>query len=447
MQLKGKNVLVVGLGESGKAAVRFLISRGAHVAVTDQKGEENLADALSEFRGIPLECHLGDQSAKVFEGRDLVCVSPGVPGDLPGLLWARKRRIPVIGEMGLAVRYLQAPMLAVTGTNGKSTTATLIAHLLKEGGEKVALAGNIGKPLLDLVGQRYRFLVVEVSSFQLETVTVFHPRISVILNVTEDHLDRYRRFRDYLQAKMRILKDQTYRDFVVYNADDARILPFVRRSSPRKIPFSIDSTLKQGLFFASGRIVRRWKNEFEDYPLKKARLTGWHNIQNMMAAIGAVRAVGLDPDRVQQGLESFEGLPHRMELVAEKNGVRFYDDSKGTNVDAVVKSLRGFEDQKVLLIAGGRHKGGSYLPMREAVSQKVKRLFTIGEAAPRIARELKGATEIREALTLDAAVQGAAEAARPGDVVLLSPACSSFDQFRDYKERGERFQQLVGDLS
>lgn len=449
MRLKGKNVLVVGLGRSGEAAVRFLLSQGARVAATDQKREQEMTAFLQKPEASQIELHLGKTSHEIFEKRDLICLSPGVPLTHPGLVRARRKKVPILGEMGLAALYLARPLVAVTGTNGKSTTSTLIAFLLKSAGQSVALAGNIGTPLLEVVmeGKRYDRIVVEVSSFQLETVQKFRPEITVLLNVTEDHLDRYPSFKDYVRAKMRILRDQTSRDWVVYNQDDPTLLPYLRKSRARKVPFSRTRHPAEGLFYHSGGVARRWKTVFEDYPLEKVPLTGLHNVENIMASIGAARLCEVSPESIRKSLIAFEGLPHRMQLVRELRGVRYYDDSKGTNVDAVLKSIAGFGDRKVLLIAGGRDKKSHFSRLRSVVSQKVKKLLLIGEASHKIAEALKGSAEIEEVGTLQAAIEKAAQIARSGDAVVLSPACASFDQFKNYEDRGDQFKEFVGKVS
>lgn len=406
MKFRNKKILVVGFGASGQAATRFFLAEGAHVDVTDKKTD-----------GHPLQ---------IFEGRDLIVVSPGVPLDLPGLLLARRRRIPILGEFGLASELLKFPMIAVTGTNGKSTTVTLISRILEKAGMKTALAGNIGKPLLEVVmeGKKMDWVVAEVSSYQLETVRKFRPKIGVILNITEDHLDRYASFREYARAKFRIFKEQGARDVLIYNEADPILKKGVRRARSRKIGF-------QGC---------------ELPPLNRVKLVGLHNLENMKAAVAVANVIGVPPASVQKTLEGFEGLPHRTEFVREREGVRYYDDSKGTNVDAVVKSLAGFPDGRVILIAGGRDKGGSYEPLRAMAARKAKLLIVIGEARAKIAAEMNGSTRIEQTEGLGEAVPLAARSAAAGDVVLLSPACSSFDQFRDYKERGDLFQKLVRGL-
>ena len=438
MKFRGKKILVVGFGSSGQAAVRFFQREGARVAVTDAGHPEVPTPSASSG---PLESYWGGHPPEIFEGRDLVVISPGVPLDLPGLKLARRRRIPILGEFGLAAELLSyppIPMIAVTGTNGKSTTVTLIARILEKAGMKTALAGNIGKPLLEIVmeGKKWNWVVAEVSSYQLETVRKFHPRISVILNITEDHLDRYASFQDYARAKFRIFKEQGPRDLLIYNDADPAVKKGVRRALAKKIGFSVGANLFQN------RIVYGK----EEYLLDRVRLVGLHNVENMTASIIAARAAGAAPLDIQKTLESFEGLPHRTEFVRERRGVRFYDDSKGTNVDAVVKSLAGFSDGRVILIVGGRDKGGSYEPLRKTAEEKVKLLIVIGEARAKIAQAMNGSTKIEQRERLEEAVPLAARSAAPGDVVLLSPACSSFDQFRDYKERGDLFQKLVRGL-
>lgn len=396
MNFRGKKILVVGFGASGRAAVRFFQREGAEVAVTDDR--------------------FGKNPPEVFKRRDLILVSPGVPLDLPGLKLARRYRIPIIGEFGLAAEWIQRrgiPIIAVTGTNGKSTTVTLIAEILKKGGKKVALAGNIGRPLLEVVmdDKKLDWVVAEVSSYQLETAPQFRPRIGVLLNITEDHLDRYKSMRQYASAKFRIFGEQGKGDFLIYNKDDPIIFKGVRRARAKKIP-----------------------------------ITGILNSQNQAAAAAVARLVGVPPAVVQKVFENFKGLPHRVEFVRRAQGVRYYDDSKGTNVDAVVKALSGFPDRRVILIAGGRDKGGSYAPLREMVQKKARLIILIGEGRHKMQKALRGKTEIVTVEKLEEAVPLAAKRAEAGDVVLLSPACSSFDQFRDYKERGDLFQKLVKGL-
>lgn len=423
MNLKGKNILVVGFGISGQAAARFLAGHGARVAVTDS-GKAPETPLPPDLRG--LEYHFGGHPSEIFEGRDLVVVSPGVPLNLPGLTRARSLKIPIIGEFGLAATLLKAPLIAVTGTNGKSTTVTLIDEMLRASGLRSALGGNIGTPLMEIVEEKKKFdwVVAEVSSYQLEALLPpFRPRISVVLNVTEDHLDRYPSIKEYAQAKFRIFRDQTSRDTLVYNGRDPIVARGVRGAKPRKVDF-----------------------ESETYPLDRMKLVGFHNQENMKAAITVAKVAGVSTKAIQKTIETFVGLPHRTEFVRTRLGVSYFDDSKGTNVDAAVKSLAGFPDRTVVLIAGGRDKGGSYETLKKAAAKKAKAVIVLGEARRRLAEALRSVADVSVVKDLEEAVPLAASKAKAGDVVLLSPACSSFDQFKDYKERGETFQRLVKEL-
>ncbi len=446
MRLKGKNILVVGLGVSGQACVRFLLRQGAFVTAVDQRNKLLFRRFLDSVSGLSLgrlgerlNVHFGSQPIALFRRRDLIVVSPGVPLDLPGL----KTKTPVIGEFGLAALFLRPPVIAVTGTNGKSTTVTLIHEMLRAGKIRSALAGNIGTPLLEVVMSRRQpaWVVAEVSSYQLETAPRFHPKISVLLNVTEDHLDRYRSMKEYAQAKFRIFAEQKGRDLLIGNDRD----PIVRRGM-KKFKGRCLSIHSPSLFVQRGIQGNAIHFQNERYSLEKSRLVGEHNLENQMAAVAAARCAGVSRAVVQKTLDRFKGLPHRTEFVRTVGGVRFYDDSKGTNTDAVVKSLAGFPDGRVILIVGGRDKGGSYAALRKRAGQKAKLVIAIGEARQHIARSMKGSTPVRVVERLEKAVPLAVSKACAGDVVLLSPACSSFDQFRDYKERGDRFQKLVKGL-
>lgn len=420
MQLRNKKVLVVGLGKSGLAVCRFLLEQGAQVAATDMR--RDVGAGTAPLPGI--ECHLGGHPPEIFTGRDLIVVSPGVPWG-EGLQEARQRKIPILGELELAFRFLQAPVIAVTGTNGKSTVVTLIGALLRAGGKQVEVAGNIGKPLIEVVmeAKKLDWVVTEVSSYQLETVDHFHARVAVLLNVTPDHLDRYPDMEAYAAAKYRIFNRQTGRDLAIYNQDDPWAVRGVQSVKAKKVGFSSRCA--------------------GDDRFSHPHLPGRHNLENILASVAAAEFCGVSPESIQKTLEGFRGLPHRIEFVRERQGVRYFDDSKGTNIDAVIRALEDFSDHSVLLIAGGKHKGASYEPLRSVIQRKVKHLLLIGEASRQMAAELTGATKISEPLELHKAVAMAAQEAQAGDVVLLSPACSSFDQFKDYKERGDLFQKLV----
>jgi len=448
MNLRGKKILIVGFGVSGQAAARFLVKQGAKVAITDLRSKDKIGAFPEDLAKI--EGYWGGNPEEIFRGRDLIVVSPGVPLHSPGLVLARKKKIPVIGEFGLAVQWIpkKAKFIAVTGTNGKSTTVTLIWEILLAARRKAVLAGNIGTPLLEVCMERRtpEWIVTEVSSYQLETTRAFHPRVSVILNITEDHLDRYETFQDYARAKFEIFRHQTSKDALIYKDDDPVVRAGVKKAKAQKLAFSLERSKSDRLWHSGGEILFQNGKVVETYSLKRVKLVGNHNIENMMAAIAATRFAGVAPKTIQKVLESFKGLAHRTEFIRTHLGVSYFDDSKGTNVDAVVKSLAGFPDRSVVLIAGGRDKGGSYEPLREMARRKVKCVIGIGEARQRIAKSLAETTEVVTVEGLAQAVSLAARKAQAGDVVLLSPACSSFDQFKDYKERGEMFQQLVREL-
>jgi UDP-N-acetylmuramoylalanine--D-glutamate ligase len=443
MDLKNKNILVVGLARTGAAVARFLVEQGARVTVTDMQGEVRLAPWLEKLAGLPVEYDLGRHDLHNFLMADLIVVSPGVPMDIKPLAHARAQRRPVVSEVELASRFITAPLIAITGTNGKTTTTTLTGEIFRGAGFATFVGGNIGNPLIDLVasGEAVERTVVELSSFQLEGIERFRPHVAVLLNITEDHLDRYASFEEYIDAKARIFENQTAEDFAVLNVDDPLVAPFVERVAARVVPMSQERELEQGIFLSNGEMVFRWEGREERFAIADCRLTGVHNIENMMAALAATLVTGCPAEAARRVLAEFRGLPHRMELVGEINGVRWYEDSKATNVGSVEKALASFHD--ITLIAGGKDKGGSYLPLAKLVEERVRHMILIGEAKERIAAELGSLTDTRMAATLEEAVLVAAELTAPGGVVLFSPACSSFDMFRDYEERAQRFKACV----
>jgi len=335
----------------------------------------------------------------------------------------------------------------VTGTNGKTTTTLLIGEMFKQDGKKVAVGGNVGDPLILFAegGDRWEVLVVEVSSFQLEGIEHFRPRLSVLLNITEDHLDRYAHYEDYIDAKARIFLNQGSEDVAILNKDDPIVVGRAEGVSAKKIFFSLREKLDQGTFSNGQTITFRFGTREEDYPLSRALLKGIHNVENMMAALTTARTYGCSKEAIEMALQRFEGLEHRLEFVREIEGVRFYNDSKGTNVGSVVKSLQSFSEP-ILLIAGGKDKKGDLSSLKELIRRRVKRLILIGEAKGRMGQELGGLTETATAETLQEAVSLAHQIAQKGDIVLLSPACSSFDMFKDYKERGKIFKEAVHKL-
>ena len=444
MELAGKKILVIGLARTGRECARFLAQRGARVCVSDRRAAADLKTEIKSLEGLGIDYRLGGEETAWLDAVDYVIPSPGIPQVNTLLQQAVERGIPVIAEIELAFRFFNAPLVAITGTNGKSTTTTLVGEMIKASGRKVFLGGNLGVPFVGALGQIWDWGVLEISSFQLEWIEEFHPRVAVLLNVTEDHLDRYASFADYRAAKERIFETQTRDDVAIINRDDPLVWEMRDRIKARAISFGFSET-PEGVFVAGGEIVWRAAAREECFSLNHAKLQGVHNLENMMAAVAAAKCAGVENVNIQQTLENFSGLEHRLEFVREKGAVRYYNDSKGTNVGAVAKSLASFTEP-VILLAGGVDKGGDYGPLEEGIKRKVRRLVLFGEAREIIARALGTLTETVIVDDLDAAVRDAASHARAGDVVLLSPACSSFDQFRNYAERGKVFKNLVQQL-
>jgi len=441
MEIKGKKVLVLGLARTGRECARFLAQRGASVQVTDVRSEEELKQEMETLAALPIRYFLGGEDPDWLEGVDIIVPSPGVPAENVLLKEGSRRRIKILSEIEFACRFLRAPLVAITGTNGKSTTTTLVGEMLKASGAKVFVGGNIGTLLIGFVGGDWEWGVVEVSSFQLEWIEEFRPRISVLLNLTEDHLDRYPNFRAYCQAKQRIFEAQAANDIAILSRDDRLVWEMRKRIRARVVSFGF-SEVDDGVFVAAREMIWRDGSREEKFPLSRVKIQGVHNVENMMAAIAAAKSAGVSASAIQKVLEDFPGLEHRLEFVREKDGVRYYNDSKGTNVGAVVKSLASFSDP-VILLAGGVDKGGDYGILRQEIRQKVRRLVLFGEAQEIIARALGDLTETVIVENLEAAVGDAFAHARAGEVVLLSPACSSFDMFRNYAERGQVFKSLV----
>jgi UDP-N-acetylmuramoylalanine--D-glutamate ligase len=441
MELRDKKVLVVGLARTGSECARFLVKQGAQVWISDLRMETDLKAEMDALRGLPVGYFLGGAERGWLDGMDLVVPSPGVPTENSLLKEASDRDIKILSEIDLAYRFLDAPLIAITGTNGKSTTTTLIGEMLKAQGTKVFIGGNIGAPLIGFAGGNWQWGVVEISSFQLEWIEEFRPRVAVLLNLSEDHLDRYPDFAAYCAAKARIFENQTSQDIAVLNRDDPLVWALRKECRAKIISFGF-AEVDQGVFAGPEEIVWRDGSSEERFPLPRVKIQGVHNVENIMAAIGVAKAIGVAAPTVQRTVEVFPGLEHRLEFVREKNGVRYYNDSKGTNVGAVVKSLASFA-APVILLAGGVDKGGDYGVLREGIEKRVKRLVLFGAAKQTIAKTLGALTETVIVESLEAAVRDAHEHARPGDVVLLSPACSSFDMFRNYAERGRIFKSLV----
>ena len=444
MELNGKRVMVLGLARTGSAAARFLVARGAEVLVSDCRSDSELSREVAALAGLPLRYFLGGEDPAWLNGVDLLIPSPGIPPENPLLRDASRRGIEILSEIELAYRFLRTPLVAITGTNGKSTTTALVGEMLKASGLNVFVGGNIGAPVIGFVGGEWDWGVVEVSSFQLEWVEKFRPRIAALLNLTEDHLDRYPSFQAYCQAKGRIFNLQRDGDVAILNRDDPLAWSMRERVRSRVVSFGWAAT-EEGVYAAADKIVWRSGGTEERFPLARAKIEGVHNVENLMAATAAAKAVGAPAAAIQRVIEGFAGLEHRLEFVREKSGVRYFNDSKATNVGAVVKSLAGFS-APVLLLAGGVDKGGDYGPLEDEIKRTVKKLILFGAAKGKIRAALGHLTETVIVENLEAAVEAAYRSSRPGDIVLLSPACSSFDMFRDYAERGKRFKALVQGL-
>jgi UDP-N-acetylmuramoylalanine--D-glutamate ligase len=437
-ELSGKKVIVVGLGESGVAAALLALRLGAKVIGADSAPEEKLSPAARALAPQGARLVTGQHEASLFRQADLIVVSPGIP-PLPAIEEARAAGVEVIGELELAARQMDAPIVAIGGTNGKSTTTALVHEMLAAERKKVFVGANFGVPLSSAVGQPFDVLVLEVSSFQMERAPTFHPQVAALLNVTEDHLDRYPNFLAYVAAKGNMFVNQTADDVAVVPKGDATVLREAQRGDGRIVTFGSGGDVVADA--SSQMVIDRLRER--RFPFAQIRLKGAHNLLNVAAAIACASEAGAGADAIGRALSNFEGLAHRTVLVSEVAGVRYYDDSKGTNVGASVSALRGLEERRVVLIAGGRDKLGSYEPLVAELGKKGRALVVIGEAADRIAQAAAGVLEVARAASMDEAVALSAKLAQPGDAVLLSPACASFDMFKDYKDRGDSFARAV----
>jgi UDP-N-acetylmuramoylalanine--D-glutamate ligase len=458
VELAGARVTVMGLARSGVAACRLLQAAGARVTVADRKEPAELTSVLGGIDRDHIDVTVGAGYESSLDEADLVVISPGVPYRLAPLEAVRLRGVRVISELELASRFFRSPLLAVTGTNGKSTTVTFIGKFLVESGKRAFVGGNLGTALSeaaveDLCASQagkpspYDYLVVEVSSFQLETIDQFHPWIAALLNVTVDHQDRYESLDEYVAAKQRIFENQTSSDFALFNLDDDRVAALRMRVLAKRLGFTTGSTVGTDLsgrtYLEGDRIVTTVTGVRQEICHRsEIRIIGKHNVENVMAAATYAVLCGCPLDAIRRVLATFPGLEHALEIIRERRGVRFVNDSKGTNVDATLKALESI-DQPIWLIAGGRDKGGDFSRLAQAVSRRVTRVILIGEAAPLLRRAWAGVATMTEAGTLQEAVELAAQGALPGDVVLLSPACASFDMFSDYQDRGRQFKALV----
>ena len=458
VELAGAHVTVMGLARSGVAACRLLQTAGARVTVADRKESAELTSALAGIDREGVDITVGARYESSLERADLVVISPGVPYRLASLEVARRRGVKVISELELASQFFRSPLLAITGTNGKSTTVTLIGKFLAESGKRAFVGGNLGTALSEAAVEDLRagqagkpspfdYLVVEVSSFQLETIDRFHPWIAGLLNVTVDHQDRYESLDEYVAAKQRIFENQIVSDFAVFNLDDVRVAALRHRVHATRLGFTrgatIGAEMHGGIYLEGDRIVTTVTGVRQEICHRsEIRIIGNHNVENVMAAATYALLCGCPLDAIRRVLATFPGLEHALEIVRERRGVRYVNDSKGTNVDATLKALESIE-QPIWLIAGGRDKGGDFSRLAQAVSRRVTRVILIGEAAPLLRQALEGVATMTEAATLREAVACAAQGASPGDVVLLSPACASFDMFADYQDRGRQYKALI----
>src|SRR5467141_5131285 len=446
-ELRGKRVLVVGLARTGVATALFCAARGANVTATDSRTENEIGEAIAPLRAARVSLELGGHRENTFLEQDLIVPSPGVPADAPLLQAARPKGITIWSEVELADRFLHGRLIGITGSNGKTTTTSLIEHILRNAGFSTILAGNIGTPLLARVEHTGddSITVVELSSFQLELIETFRPNISVFLNLTADHLDRHHTFEAYGHAKAPIFENQTATDSAILNADDPATTPLAP-TKPHLYWFSRKQRVAQGAFVRENGIVFRHDGREEAVlSLKEIPLPGAHNVENVLAAVVATRLAGADAAAIAKGVRSFAGVEHRLEFVAEIGGVRYYNDSKATNVDATLKALDAFPG-RILIVLGGKDKGSDYTLLQRPLREKAILALLIGAAADKIEKQITGSVAIERAGTIERAVEIASRAARPGDVVLLAPACASFDQFQNYEYRGRVFKELVHQL-
>jgi len=448
IELARKQVLVVGLARTGIATALFCAARGAHVTVTEERSESQITETAAKLRAAGVTLELGGHKARTFVEQDLIVSSPGVPPTMPALASARVIGIPVWSEIELAWRFLRGRLVCITGSNGKTTTTSLIGHILETAGLPVQVAGNIGTPLISRVdvSSDAGFTVVEASSFQLESISAFRPDVAVLLNVTPDHLDRHGSFETYGRSKARIFENQTEEDAAVLNADDAAAQQYTP-SRPPVFWFSRQKRVATGCFLRDDEIVfRRDGTETVVLRRRDIGLRGDHNVENVLAAAAAATLAGVEPAAIAEGVRSFAGVEHRIEFVAAISGVEYFNDSKATNVDATLKALDAFPNN-LLVILGGKDKGSDYTILRKSLRQHARMVLLIGAAADKIESQLGGVVPVERAGTMSRAVKLAEERARPGDTVLLSPACASFDQFESYEHRGRVFKQLVRGLA
>lgn len=443
MELKGRKILVVGLGKTGIETLEFLVGKGAVLKASDMTPPGKIPKEALRFRDVGVEIEAGGHKLETFLWADTIVLSPGVPFGIAPVKEAVNRGIEIMSEVELAWRFIKKPVVAITGSNGKTTTSTLIARILEAAGKKVFLGANIGTPLVTVAGRDdvYDFLALELSSFQLQGVSTFRPHVGVLLNISPNHLDHHESFDEYAESKMKMFSNQTPGDWAVYNFDDEQVKKRSRIIGSKRVPFG-KTPVEGGVFFDGAYVKFRG----ESYDLRGMKLVGTHNIENAMAAIAATRILGCEPDLIETETLDFDPLPHRIEFVRKVKGAAFYNDSKSTSPGAALRAVESFP-APIILIAGGKDKGVSYDILRDEIRRKVRLLILFGESKFRMREELGGEAETLLSPTLDAAVNEAFMNAARGDTVLFSPACSSFDMFDSYEERGRMFKKIVENLS
>ncbi len=456
MELEGKKILVVGLARTGISLIKFLTKRGAKVTVSDHKSKPELVEALEQIEGYDVQLDLGGHSPKLFLEQDLIILSPGVPPNIKIFDYARNNGVKVTGELEFSSSFIKEPIVAITGTNGKTTTTHLIHHFLTQSGIKAWVGGNYGPPLVEYLEEeeKAKVVIVEVSSFQLELISKFDPRHIVFMNLAEDHLDRYKSMEDYVNAKRRIFMNTNQHTTSILNADDNAVVELARDPSVQKgliLYFSQKPSLEPQIMniggaVAIGKEIRvRTGPEIELFNISNMKMRGSHSTDNIMAALLVARHYGATHDVIQEAIDNFRGLPHRLEYVRKVGGVKFYNDSKATNVHSVIRALNAF-DENVILIMGGKDTNLNYTVLKNLIRQKVKNLILTGEAKERINREIGDFSETFLIGTFEEAVLVAYQKSRIGDSVLLSPGCSSFDLFDNYVERGNYFKEIVNNF-
>jgi UDP-N-acetylmuramoylalanine--D-glutamate ligase len=452
LEVAGKKVLIIGAARSGIACARFLAGLGATVAVNDRKPIEEWPPEAIALKADGVGLMPGEVPMWLLDQVELVVMSPGVPTKIIPARYAERAGAEVIGEVELASRFLKGRVVAITGSNGKTTTTTLIGEILKDAGLPVEVGGNIGTPLISMVetSRDDGWTVVELSSFQLETIAGFHPTVALCLNVTPNHMDRYETFMDYAAAKHRIFRNQRAGDVAILNADDEIVSSWAKGLRAHVTLFSVRRELEEGLYLRNGREIVSRTNDGERVLMMRdeMQLRGLHNVENVLAALAAGLACGAAPDSMRETVKNFKPVEHRLEFVEQIDGVKFYNDSKATSVDATLKALEAFAEEagKVVLILGGRGKQAPYAPLAPLISSRVRKLILIGEDADTIERELKDDAPMERAHDMQDAVHRAHASAQPGDIVLLAPACASFDMFKSFEHRGQVFKEAVREV-